>query len=265
MIVAQITDTHIKRKGKLVHHMVNTARYLRRAVEQINGLRPRPDVVIATGDLTDEGKAKEYKRLRKLLAPLEIPMLAIPGNHDDRERFREAFADGDYLPEHGPVHYVAERYPVRLIAVDTTVPGQSGGSVSSDELAWLEARLREEPDRPTLIFMHHPPFRTGIKLMDGNGFGNADALGALVARYPCIERITCGHIHRSMQVRWRGTIACTAPSTAHQIVLELRVRVPLGLTLEPPGFLLHVWDGTGMVTHTCTIGDYKRGLIRVPG
>jgi Icc protein len=93
MLIAQITDTHIRPKGKLLHHMVHTARSLRRCVERLEALEPRPDVVIATGDLVDRGKSKEYRRLRKILERLTIPLFVIPGNHDDRDALRDAFRD----------------------------------------------------------------------------------------------------------------------------------------------------------------------------
>ena len=260
MIVAQISDTHVKRKGKLLHHMVNTAKALRRCIACLNAFEPRPDIVVATGDLTDGGKPKEYKRLRRLLDELEIPLYLIPGNHDDRQHLRAAFPHHGYLQNGSPyVQYVVEGFPVRLIALDSTDPSRSGGFLDQERLLWLEARLAEAPTAPTILLVHHPPFVTGIRPMDAPGFIGVERFGEIVARHANVERIACGHIHRAMQVRWNGTLACTAPSTAHQVVLDLRRNSPLGFTLEPPGFLLHVWEhNAGMVTHTVTLGNYRR-------
>ena len=251
MIIAQITDTHIKRKGRLLHHIVNTAKHLRKAIRLLNAMEPRPDVVLATGDLVEDGKRKEYKRLRSILAELTIPLYVIPGNHDRREAFREAFADHVYLPPNGPLHYVVDDYPVRLIGLDTTVEDHAGGVMDAVRLNWLNEQLAPAPDTPTLIFMHHPPFQTGIPMLDNLGFHGRDEFGAIVERHPQIERIVCGHIHRSMQVRWHGTIASTAASTAFQFVLELRDRDRIGIGRERPGFALHVWDGNQLVSHDC--------------
>jgi 3',5'-cyclic AMP phosphodiesterase CpdA len=259
MILAQISDSHIMRKGRLLHHMVNTAKHLRRCVARLNALEPRPDAVIATGDLVDAGKPREYKRLRKILEELTVPLYVVPGNHDRRAAFREAFADHRYLPADAEtIDYAIDEYGVRLIALDSTWPGESGGGLDRRRLGWLDERLTEAPGRPTLIFMHHPPFKTGIRQLDAPGFHGVDEFGAIVERHGNVERIACGHIHRAMQVRWRGTIVCTAPSTAHQFALELRERRPLGFVLEPPGFLLHVWSGGTMVTHECTVGAYDK-------
>jgi 3',5'-cyclic AMP phosphodiesterase CpdA len=184
-----------------------------------------------------------------------MPSYIIPGNHDQREAMCEAFADHAYLPRGGQnVQYAIEHYPLRLIGLDSTSPDRAGGILDDERLRWFEARLAERPNAPTLVFVHHPPFRTGISRLDALGFSGVEAFGAIVSRHKQIERIVSGHIHRAMQVRWNGTIAYTAPSTAYQFVLALRAEQPLGLSLEPPGYALHVWDGTGLVTHTAQVG-----------
>ena len=253
MIIAQITDTHVRRKGKMLHHMVNPGKRLRRAIQRLNELQPRPDVVLATGDLTESGKRKEYKRLRDLLESLEIPLFVIPGNHDRREVMRAAFADQWYLPAYGPLHYAVDKYAVRLIGLDTTEDGENGGVLDDYRLEWIETMLARAPKKPTLIFMHHPPFRTGIRALDVLGFRGVDEFARIIERNPQVERIICGHIHRAMEVRWHGTTVCTALSTVHQFALELRDRQPLGFVLEPPGFALHVWRDAEIVSHHCLV------------
>jgi 3',5'-cyclic AMP phosphodiesterase CpdA len=257
MIIAQISDTHIREEGHLAYRRIDTAGFLGRAVEHLARLVPPPDVVLVTGDLVDAGRPEEYRHLRRLLAPLSMPVYLIPGNHDDREALREVFADHHYLPRRGFLQYVVEGHPVRLVALDTLLPGQGGGLLCAERLAWLESRLAEAPGRVTLILLHHPPFRTGIWHMDRLGLEGADAMGAIVARHPQVERVVAGHLHRAIQFRWHGTLASTAPSTAHQVVLDFREDGPAAWALEPPGFQLHVWRAdTGLVTHTCPIGDF---------
>src|SRR5512145_1949200 len=119
MLIAQISDTHIRPMGVLAMGRVDTAGYLARAVAHINALRPAPDVVLVTGDLVDAGMAEEYAHLRALLAPLAMPFHLIPGNHDRRDALREAFADHRYLPREGFLQYVVDSGPLRLIALDT--------------------------------------------------------------------------------------------------------------------------------------------------
>ena len=107
--------------------------------------------------------------------------------------------------------------------------------------------------------MHHPPFKTGVPAMDPMMCKTARSFADLIARHPEIERIVAGHYHRPIVVRWAGTIGFVAPSTAHQVVLDLRESEPTRWALEPPGFALHVYrDGVGMVSHVVPIGDFGR-------
>jgi len=152
---------------------------------------------------------------------------------------------------------VLDEYPVRLIALDTLLPGRTGGLMCEARCDWLAARLEEAPARPTVIFMHHPPFATGIEHMDQMGLDGIDRMAQVVRRYPHVERILCGHLHRSIQTRWCGTVVMTSPSTAHQVVLDLRAQAPLAFAMEPPAFLVHVWrEGLGLISHTSYVGEF---------
>jgi Icc protein len=103
VLIAQITDTHIRRKGDLLHHMIHTGRELRRSITALNALVPRPAFLVATGDLVERGKASEYRRLRRFLAELRLPVYLVPGNHDDRDTLRDEFREHRYLPPKGPL------------------------------------------------------------------------------------------------------------------------------------------------------------------
>jgi 3',5'-cyclic AMP phosphodiesterase CpdA len=257
MIVGQISDLHIAPPGSKADLRFRTAEHLARAVEHIGKLEPRPDLWLATGDLVEEGSAEEYQRLRDILAPIDRPIYVIPGNHDEREAMRAAFGDGGYLPpENGAfLQYTLEDYPLRLIALDTLLPGKSRGELCDERLAWLEARLAEAPERPTLIFMHHPPFRTGLWHMDKQRVTTADRLGEVVSRHKQIIQIVCGHLHRPIQHLWHGVLVSVCPSTAHQIALDLRDGERLAVIAEPPALQLHVWfEDEGLVSHTSYIG-----------
>jgi 3',5'-cyclic AMP phosphodiesterase CpdA len=157
-----------------------------------------------TGDLVDHGEPEEYEQLRHLLARLSMPVFVIPGNHDAREPLREAFRGAGYLPVDGYLQYAIEDYPLRLVALDTLVPGKHVGMLCAERLGWLDATLAAQPDRPTVILMHHPPFATGITYMDNYGLDNAAGLAQIVARHPQVERIVCGHLHRAIDRRFAG-------------------------------------------------------------
>lgn len=259
MLIAQVTDTHIKAAGKLAYRKVDAAAKLAACVAHLNALTPRLDAVVMTGDLADVGRPEEYAVLRELLAPLAMPVYLLAGNHDDRENLRDAFPDHGYLHGDGEfLHYTIESYPLRLIALDTTVPGKPGGLLCDRRLEWLDARLGEAPERPTALLMHHPPFLTGITHMDVQNCANGAALGALVERHRQVVRILCGHVHRPVQLHWHGVTASIGPSPSHSVALDLDPDGPSAFVLEPPACELHHWRAdTGLISHMSFIGAYE--------
>jgi 3',5'-cyclic AMP phosphodiesterase CpdA len=256
MLIVQISDLHVAAVGARVAG-VDTAATLARCVEHIAQMDPQPDVVLATGDLTEGGTPAEYLRLRELLAPLHAPVYVIPGNHDDRQAFRAAFSDHAYIrPGNGSIHYGIDRYELGLIALDTTIPGAAGGALDGRQLDWFEGAVRQMAGRPVLVFLHHPPIMTGIRYMDEIALAASSAarLGAVVVREPRIERIVCGHVHRSIQARWHGSVVSICPSTAFQCVLNLRGDTFDAEPAEPPAYQVHYWNRGELVTHTVAVG-----------
>ncbi len=250
MLLAQITDLHVALPGTLLDSRYRTSEHLQRAVAHLLGLDPGPDAVVITGDLVDAGSATEYERLVELLAPLTAPVYVIPGNHDEREAMRAAFGPRGYLPAEGFLCYAVDLGALRLVALDTNVPGEPGGALCAARLAWLDACLAGAPDRPTVVVLHHPPFTTGIEQMDGMGLVGADGLAEVIGRHGHVERVLCGHVHRPITRRFAGTVAVACPGTAHQIALDLRHPGGLAIVREPPACMLHVWsEQTGLVSH----------------
>lgn len=257
MIIAQISDLHVQPTGEKAYGIVDTNGYLQAAVAQLNRLKPQPDIVIATGDLVDDRTVAEYHSLKGLLTPLKAPLYFAMGNHDDRAAFRQVFPNLPYMPAAGYVQYVLEEYPLRIIVLDTLVDGVGYGNLDTERLQWLEARLAEQPTRPTVIFMHHPPFATGLQGMDQLRCRGNEALSNLITRYANVQRIACGHLHRSIQTVWAGTLGSVAPSVAHQVALKLVEDQPSAFVMEPPAMHLHLWQAeTGLVTHTVYIGEF---------
>lgn len=259
MLIAQITDTHVSTPESVNDRWFDTPEHLARAVDHLNRLTPRPDVTLVTGDLVERGDPAEYARLHTILDRLAMPAYVVPGNHDGREALRAAFAHRGYLPAGGFLHYTIEEWPVRLIGLDTHVPGSPGGELCGERLDWLDARLGEAPERPTLLFMHHPPFVTGLRAMDAMGLDGKAELGTVIARHPQVEGVLCGHVHRPMTRRFGGTVATTCPATAHQLALDLAAEPRLAVVMEPPACMLHLWLGqeAGLVSHVSVIGGER--------
>jgi 3',5'-cyclic-AMP phosphodiesterase len=257
MLIAQLSDTHVCAEGTRLYRRIDTNAGLARAIATVNRLTPRPDLVLMSGDLAESGQPAQYAMLRKLIARLEMPVYVLPGNHDSRERLREALDDRAYLPAEGAfLHYALELGPLNLIALDTQVPGQDGGHLCAERLGWLEGQLERSRGRPTLIAMHHPPVPIGVDWLDRSGCANAEGLAAVVARHPQVERILCGHVHRAAQIRFAGTVVATSPSTAYQVALELGHDGEPHLIEEPAAFLLHRWHGGALATHVVPVGAF---------
>ena len=257
-LLVQLSDLHIREPGQLAYGRINTAPYLKTAVQTVLSLKQQPDAVVITGDLTDFGRTAEYAHLAELLAPLAMPIYLLPGNHDDRTQLRHSFPNFDYLGSDGFIQFAVTIGNLRLIAIDTTVTEQSYGSLGLDQLGWLESQLQNSRGQKVVIAMHHPPFETGIGHMDKIGLlRGAQELEALVAQHPNVERIICGHLHRAIDVRFGGTIACTAPAPAHQVSLDLSPDAPSNWTLEPPGFRLFKLNSEGrLVSHIVPAGTF---------
>jgi Icc protein len=258
MIIAQISDPHVRPIGHLYKDLIDSNRMLVDAVDHLNGLEPRPELVLISGDLVDEGHPDEYAALRIILSRLQIPYWVIPGNHDERSAFRRAFSDHLYLPSgEGPLHYSVETFPVRILALDSTVPGQHHGMIDEVGLEWLARSLAADPTRPTIVMLHHPPIPCGIPYMDIYMCREADGLASVLAKFNNVKRIVCGHVHRSFQQLWANSLVCACPSTTTQIALRLGPNDIPASYREPPACLLHCWQpASGMITHLSYIGKF---------
>src|SRR5436190_17667118 len=164
--IAQISDLHIKPPGSLAYGRVDTAKALERCVAALNEFKPAPDFVVISGDLADTPNVEEYDYLKRLLAPLKLPFAGIPGNHDSRELMRAAFPAASYAHASGPLDRKVEVDGLDLLLLDSSVPGKPHGELETPTLRWLDAALAASPDRPALLFLHHPPFKAGIWHMD---------------------------------------------------------------------------------------------------
>ncbi|WP_159710552.1 phosphodiesterase [Geminicoccus flavidas] len=258
MLICQLTDLHVLAEGSLAYGRVAANRMVARAIDRVLRLDQRPDVVVVTGDLTHAGALEEYRSVLGQLQHLPMPVLVVPGNHDRRETLVHGLGPL-LLPgqEGARLHLVADGFPVRIVLLDTLVPGSAHGELDAASLAWLDARLAEQPGRPTLVGMHHPPFLCGIAHLDRIALRDSRAFAAVIARHPQVERVVCGHHHRPITTRFAGTVASVAPSVVHQAELALAPDAPARFVLEPPAFQLHRWTPeTGLVTHTVQVDDF---------
>lgn len=261
MLIAQITDIHIgfDKGNPEEHNMVR----LRAVLDHLVNGPNRPDLLLLSGDLTEDGAPEDYARLVEAVSICPFPVWPMAGNHDVRDALLDAFPHTPRSPD-GFVHYTLEHGSLRLIVLDTLEPGRHGGGLCEDRAQWLSAELSAHPDQPTLVALHHPPFPAGIPWMD------TDAREPWVARlagalegHGQVKGLICGHLHRTILSHWAGLPVLVCPSTAPAVGLDLN---PIDqdapdarklITDEPPGYCLHLWNGRDVVTHFEYAGDYR--------
>lgn len=256
--IAQLSDFHVRPPGKTAYGDVDTNAMFHAAIDAVLQLDPRPDCVVVSGDLTDCGLDEEYQIVANGLTRLAMPVFVIPGNHDRREQLvRSLESRHRYLPRDGFINFVVNDFPVRLICLDSVEAGETHGTFCTTRQQWLRDALATGGGKPTVIVIHHPPFLVGVDGMDELRLVDATALDAIIRQHPEVERVLCGHYHRTIAVRYAGTVGYVAPSTAHQVALDLRPGRSNRFIMEPPGFAVHTWrPDMGISSHLVPIGDY---------
>jgi 3',5'-cyclic-AMP phosphodiesterase len=243
-LLLQLSDTHLG----AAWDGPDPEECLARAVAAVLELPQRPDALVVSGDLTDDGSAANYARVRDLLAPLGLEPHVLPGNHDARGSLRTAFG----LPGSGeePASHVADLGPLRLLCLDSTIPGGEAGALDEGRLAWVAEALAADRDTPTVIAMHHPPLRTEMPGFEAIGLApEARAgLGEILARNPQVVRIVAGHVHRTIVAELAGRAVVTVPSTFMQSAPDF-LGEGIAMTADPPGFALHVLRDGAIATH----------------
>ncbi len=268
MLIAQLTDLHLRPPGRACYRVVETNMMFERACRTVAAIRPAPDAVILTGDLADRGGAAEYRLLGEILSrTLSMPVFAIPGNHDRRATLLATLSPNLSRSRRDEkfVQYAVEDFPVRIVMLDTLVEGAPQGALDGGRLEWLERTLAARPDMPTLIGMHHPPFICGIGHMDAINLRDSDRFAAVIARHPQVRRIVCGHHHRPVTAQIAQAVVSIAPSVAHQVELDLAEDAPSAFMLEPPAFQLHHWsEAHGFVSHIAFVERFPGPFPFVP-
>ena len=265
VLIVQLTDTHVLAPDVGLRAGIDHNARLREAIASINAEHPVPDLILATGDMTNDGEPAELAELVSLLDGLERPLAILPGNHDDQAAFRAAFdmdwADADHLS------WIVDVGEVALIGLDCTVPGRGHGRFDAARAAWFGEALAATEGRPTLVALHHPPFRSGIEMMDGLMLHDAEAFTAAVTAAPHVNRVVCGHLHRPatavLQGPKRSVVASTCLSTVLHPALDLDGVREFRMIDDPVGYQLHRYDADEWLTHTRYIGTGREAFAPV--
>jgi 3',5'-cyclic AMP phosphodiesterase CpdA len=237
----QLSDTHVVARGeRYCFGLIDSAQYLLDAIAAVNALEPQPAFVVVTGDLCHHGSRAEYANFVQLFASLRAPYFVIPGNHDNVERLCEVLPPATFGGAgRAAFAYALDCGGVRLLALDSTVRRSIGGGFDGARLDWLASTLAQEPDRPTVIALHQPSFRTRLHYLDVLPYPGAVRFHAIVRENPQVALVIGGHIHCVRAARMNETLALTAPSTAPQFVPELFERRVFAMRREAPGFVVY--------------------------
>lgn len=260
MRILQISDFHLRGDGKLSFQVVDTASFLKSTkahLEHVFALDgQKPDMIVVTGDIADSGDEKAYLMVYEALSSFNVPVYAVPGNHDRRGRMVRILKGWTIPnPQTAPfLCYAVQTEEARLLFLDTLNPGSHAGHMREAELAWLDNELQSNKNVPTLIFMHHPPFITGLPAMD-EPFENREEMRTVLMKAPW-ARLCCGHMHRPIFTVWAGVPCVTAPAASMQIELDFTPEGGDTFRMETPGYLLHDFEDGVFNTHVCQI--YKK-------
>lgn len=260
MRILQISDFHLRGDGKLSFQVVDTASFLKSTkahLEHVFALDgQKPDMIVVTGDIADSGDEKAYLMVYEALSSFNVPVYAVPGNHDRRDRMVRILKGWTIPnPQTAPfLCYAVQTEEARLLFLDTLNPGSHAGHMREAELAWLDNELQSNKNVPTLIFMHHPPFITGLPAMD-EPFENREQMRTVLMKAPW-ARLCCGHMHRPIFTVWAGVPCVTSPAASMQIELDFTPEGGDTFRMETPGYLLHDFEDGVFNTHVCQI--YKK-------
>jgi len=247
-VLLHLSDTHLLAGDRRLGDRYDTAANLRRTLETIERMRVRPAAIVFTGDLTDLGEPEAYAALRAEVEPfaarLAAPVVWVAGNHDERPALRAALLDGD--PSGEPVTGVWDVDGLRLIALDTSVPGWHHGELDDAQLAWLAAELATPAPLGTILAMHHPPLPSHIPLFDILELREQSRL-AEVLRGSDVRAILAGHLHYSTGGTFAGIPVSVAAATCYTMNLARPGDEVNGMDAGQSFHLVHVYDDT--VTH----------------
>ena len=252
--MAQITDLHIGFDRDNPHEL--NVRRLNLVIDHLNAMRQKPSLLLVTGDLVERPDDMDaYRHMVSLVARWDGPLLWAVGNHDGREQFRAILPDVP-TDDHGFIQYEIDHGEVRWIVLDTLDEGRHGGMICEQRAAWLEQRLGERKDVPTIIVLHHPPVDTGIDWMSALSCEAwVQRLDAVIRPATQVVAMIAGHVHRPMAANFAGKPLAVCSSTAPWLALELEdidPSRPDGRPLiigDAPAFALHYWNGERLLTH----------------
>jgi 3',5'-cyclic-AMP phosphodiesterase len=230
LLVAQLTDTHLFSDDRQTMLGCPTNPSFHKVVESIRQLNPQPDVLLMTGDLTQDETVESYEYLRSLIDPLQIPAYWIPGNHDQSLADMEQVLNSEFI---SPAKQF-QQGEWNFILLNSMMLGQVQGRLSTEELTRLEQQL-QTCEQPAIVVLHHPPLPVGAECMDKIRLENSEELFAILDRFPQVKLVVFGHIHHAFEQQRQAVHYMGTPATCVQLK---PLSEEFTLDDQPPGFRL---------------------------
>lgn len=210
--ILQITDTHLFAEKHETLLGVNTWESYRAVLDAIRAQQRDCDLIVATGDLSQDHTAAAYQHFADGIASFDAPCVWLPGNHDFQPAMYSTLQDAGISPSKRV--FAGEHWQILLL--DSQVFGVPHGELSEFQLDWLERKLADAPDRHTLLLLHHHPLPAGCGWLDQHSLRNAQELDNVLVRFPKVKYLLCGHIHQEQDLDWNGRRLLATPSTCVQ-------------------------------------------------
>lgn len=235
--IAQITDCHVSADPATTYRGQNPVARLQEVLDHV--MSRKPDLLLATGDLSEDGSVASYEVLQRMFTQTGVPALALPGNHDDPALMARYFPGS-------PVNeiQVTDHGAWQIICINSCIPGHPNGRVDDQVLAALEETLLAETGRPRLLALHHHPLVTGSDWIDKYRLMDAGPFLSLVERYQDVKAVVWGHIHQAFEVHINATLMLGSPSSVANSLPGTEAFTPdkngpayRWLELDPGGFL----------------------------
>ncbi|KJL30863.1 metallophosphoesterase [Microbacterium azadirachtae] len=247
--LVHVSDPHLLAGGAALGGHFDVDSTLARTLAAIESATDRPDAIVVTGDLADLGEPDAYRRLRSMVEPvserLGAPVIWVAGNHDERPAMREHLLD--VPPAEDPITGVWDLSGLRVIALDSTVPGWHHGDIDAEQRAWLADQLRTPAPHGTLLAMHHPPVPSHIPFFDILELRHQDEF-AEVLRGSDVRGILAGHLHYSLHATFAGVPVSVASATCYTMDVASPADRVNGMDAAQSFQLVHVHPET--ITHT---------------
>lgn len=237
IVLAHVSDIHIDSEQRSIERATRVFDYL-------NGLPGAVDAILVTGDLADHGLAEEYETAAKLFTSAGT-VLHCPGNHDSRGPYREVLLGAGAGDE--PINQVHHVAGAVFAMCDSSIPGQADGYLADETLTWLESVLADAGDAPVFVCFHHPPVVLHVPYVDNIKLSGESRLAALVARYPNVVAILCGHAHTGAATTFAGLPLLVAPGVVSTLMLPWETDEIVALDM-PPAIAFHVLDDERRLT-----------------